>query len=44
MGLPVSLQIAKVQGAFVTAACSGKNIDFVRALGADLSIDYTKDK
>jgi NADPH-dependent curcumin reductase CurA len=38
------LQIAKAQGAFVATTCSGRNIDFVRKLGADRPIDYTKER
>lgn len=34
------VQIAKHLGAHVTAICSGKNADMVRALGADRVIDY----
>ncbi|MBT8411293.1 MAG: NAD(P)-dependent alcohol dehydrogenase [Octadecabacter sp.] len=34
------VQIAKHFGAHVTAICSGKNADMVRALGADRVIDY----
>ncbi|CAK7567240.1 MAG: zinc ion binding [Sporothrix epigloea] len=36
------IQISKARGAYVAAVCSGKNADFVRRLGADLVIDYTK--
>jgi NADPH:quinone reductase-like Zn-dependent oxidoreductase len=38
-----AVQIAKVHGAKVTAVCSGKNIDFVKALGADQVIPYDKE-
>jgi NADPH:quinone reductase-like Zn-dependent oxidoreductase len=38
------LQIAKAQGAFVATTCSGRNTDFVRKLGADRPIDYTKER
>ncbi len=38
-----AVQIAKWQGAKVTAVCSGKNADFLKSLGADRVISYDKE-
>jgi len=38
-----AVQIAKAYGAQVSAVCSGKNIDFVKNLGADHVIAYDKE-
>jgi 2-desacetyl-2-hydroxyethyl bacteriochlorophyllide A dehydrogenase len=37
-----AVQIAKSQGAVVTAVCRGQHADLMRQLGADHVIDYTK--
>ncbi len=37
----IAIQYGKYLGANVVGVCSGKNIDFIKSLGADHGIDYT---
>jgi NADPH:quinone reductase-like Zn-dependent oxidoreductase len=38
-----TVQVAKACGAIVTAVCSGRNVDFVKTLGADHVVAYDKE-
>lgn len=38
-----AIQLAKHLGAHVATTCSGRNVDQVKALGADEVVDYTRD-
>jgi NADPH:quinone reductase-like Zn-dependent oxidoreductase len=38
-----AVQIAKALEAHVTAVCSTRNVEFVRSIGADDAIDYTRE-
>lgn len=38
-----AVQVGKHRDAIVVGVCSGRNVDFVRSLGADAVIDYARD-
>ncbi len=40
----LAIQLAKAKGATVFTTCSGEDLDFVRDLGADIAIDYKKER
>jgi NADPH:quinone reductase-like Zn-dependent oxidoreductase len=39
-----AIQLMKAWGAHVATTCSTRNVDFVRSLGADVIVDYTRSK
>jgi NADPH:quinone reductase-like Zn-dependent oxidoreductase len=39
----IAVQIAKARGAWVAATCRSANVDYVKSLGADRVIDYTRE-
>jgi len=39
----LAVQIAKARGAWVVATCRSANVDYVKSLGADRVIDYTRE-
>jgi len=39
-----AIQLAKAKGATVFTTCSGDDVEFVRELGADVGIDYKKER
>jgi NADPH:quinone reductase-like Zn-dependent oxidoreductase len=38
-----AIQIAKIMGTEVTAVCSERNFNMVRSIGADFTVDYTRE-
>lgn len=40
----MAVQLAKAKGAWVAATCSGRDVGFVRDLGADVVIDYRTER
>jgi NADPH:quinone reductase-like Zn-dependent oxidoreductase len=40
----IAVQLAKIRGARVVATASGRNESFVRSLGADVFVDYTRQR